>query len=301
MTVTLTEGSSALASPLASQCCAAVVDQDDEESHDAITPMETGKEQEIMPETEQVEVEPNMVDAPKVLLTSPTKESHPEPSPPAMEEPMDLGASAPEESVEENVQDLSVLCLVEDVGQGLEKEPELQKTPQLEEAKEEEEEVTSEPALPEEVSIPLGTESSPTLEMDTTPGSELSFSGFSSPATEDKVPSLKRSPAFSPDGSIKLCQSPFSTEVSPRQTPTHGQNTPGYSPSMPPAAFFPLIPKIGMGKPAISKRKFSPGRPRAKQVSDGAEILSLLHVFDRSSVSDSALQLCGNYSFAQSQ
>lgn len=28
----------------------------------------------------------------------------------------------------------------------------------------------------------------------------------------------------------------------------------------------PLTPKIGMGKPAITKRKFSPGRPRVKQV-----------------------------------
>lgn len=245
------------------------MDQDDEESRDAITPMETGKEREIiMPEPPQAEVEPNMVEAPKVLLTSPTKESHPEPSPPDSDEPMDLGTSAPEESVEKNVQDLSVLDFGEDVGQGLEKEPELEKTSQPEEAREEEEEeVASEPALPEEVSVPLGTESSPTLEMDTTPRSELSFSGFSSPATEDKVPSLKRSPAFSPDGSIKLCQSPFSTEASPRETPTHGHNTPGYSPGVPPAAFFPLTPKIGMGKPAISKRKFSPGRPRAKQVS----------------------------------
>ncbi|KAF4087760.1 hypothetical protein AMELA_G00074310 [Ameiurus melas] len=266
VTVTLTEGSSALASPLASQCCAAVVDQDDEESHDAITPMETGKEQEITPEPEQAEVEPNMVDAPKVLLTSPTKESHREPSSPAMEEPMDLVCSAPEEFVEKNVQDLSDSALAEDVGQGLEKEPELLKTPQPVEVKEEEDEVASELALPEEVSIPLGTGSSPTLEMDTTPGSELSFSGFSSPATEDKVQSLKRSPAFSPDGSIKLCQSPFSTEASPRETPTHGHNTPGYSPGVPTPAFFPLTPKIGMGKPAISKRKFSPGRPRAKQV-----------------------------------
>ncbi|KAK3572354.1 hypothetical protein QTP86_031885 [Hemibagrus guttatus] len=262
VTVTLTEGSSPLASPLASQCCAAVVDRDDEESHDAITPMENGKEQEIMPEPEQATVEPNMVDAPKVLLTSPTKESHPEPSPFTMEEPMDLGTSAP---VEETVQDSS-MSLVEDVEQDLEKEPELHKMPQPEEAKEEEEEVASEPALPEEVSFTLGTESSPPVEMDTTPGSELSFSGFSSPAMEDKVSSLKRSPAFSPDGSIKLCQSPFSTEASPRETPTHGHNTPGYSPGVSPAAFFPLTPKIGMGKPAISKRKFSPGRPRAKQV-----------------------------------
>lgn len=28
----------------------------------------------------------------------------------------------------------------------------------------------------------------------------------------------------------------------------------------------PLTPKIGMGKPAITKRKFSPGRPRVRQV-----------------------------------
>lgn len=264
MTVTLTEGSSPLASPLDSQCCAAVMDQDDEESHDAITPMESGKEQKKMPEPEQPEVEPNLVEAPKVLPTSPTKESHSEPSLSTTEEPMELGASAP---VEENVQGPSVSSLVEDPGQELEKEPELEMTLQPEEVKEEYEEVASEPALPEEVGITLGTENSPTVEMDTTPGSELSFSGFSSPATEDKVPSLKRSPAFSPDSSLKLCQSPFSTEASPRATPTHGHNTPGYSPGVSPAAFFPFTPKIGMGKPAISKRKFSPGRPRAKQVS----------------------------------
>lgn len=36
--------------------------------------------------------------------------------------------------------------------------------------------------------------------------------------------------------------------------------------NMPSATFIPLAPKIGMGKPAISKRKFSPGRPRVKQV-----------------------------------
>lgn len=38
------------------------------------------------------------------------------------------------------------------------------------------------------------------------------------------------------------------------------------SSNMPSATFIPLMPKIGMGKPAISKRKFSPGRPRVKQV-----------------------------------
>ncbi|XP_055000959.1 histone-lysine N-methyltransferase 2C isoform X4 [Sorex araneus] len=32
-----------------------------------------------------------------------------------------------------------------------------------------------------------------------------------------------------------------------------------------PAAYIAVTPKIGMGKPAITKRKFSPGRPRSKQ------------------------------------
>ncbi len=37
--------------------------------------------------------------------------------------------------------------------------------------------------------------------------------------------------------------------------------------NVPSSTFIPFTPKIGMGKPAISKRKFSPGRPRVKQVS----------------------------------
>ncbi len=37
--------------------------------------------------------------------------------------------------------------------------------------------------------------------------------------------------------------------------------------NVPSSTFIPFPPKIGMGKPAISKRKFSPGRPRVKQVS----------------------------------
>uniref|UniRef100_A0A8C2FJX8 Histone-lysine N-methyltransferase 2C n=1 Tax=Cyprinus carpio TaxID=7962 RepID=A0A8C2FJX8_CYPCA len=111
---------------------------------------------------------------------------------------------------------------------------------------------------------------SPTVEMDTTPVSDHSFSSFSSPV-EGKSLVLKHSPGLSPEGSTKLTQSPFSTEASPRetsqsQTPTHGLNLAGYSPSVSNTNFFPLTPKIGMGKPAISKRKFSPGRPRVKQV-----------------------------------
>ena len=36
--------------------------------------------------------------------------------------------------------------------------------------------------------------------------------------------------------------------------------------SIVPTTYFSVTPKIGMGKPAITKRKFSPGRPRSKQV-----------------------------------
>ncbi|KAM5205546.1 histone-lysine N-methyltransferase 2C isoform 7-T7 [Hipposideros larvatus] len=46
----------------------------------------------------------------------------------------------------------------------------------------------------------------------------------------------------------------------------------GYSPALSaavgssmPTTYIPVTPKIGMGKPAITKRKFSPGRPRSKQ------------------------------------
>ncbi|XP_034415694.1 histone-lysine N-methyltransferase 2C-like isoform X10 [Cyclopterus lumpus] len=86
------------------------------------------------------------------------------------------------------------------------------------------------------------------------------------------------------DLSIRLRQSPFSTEASPETSPARSSVTPPplspsstplqYSPparessplsKAPPITVLPLTPKIGMGKPAISKRKFSPGRARLKQ------------------------------------
>ncbi|CAB1432002.1 unnamed protein product [Pleuronectes platessa] len=86
------------------------------------------------------------------------------------------------------------------------------------------------------------------------------------------------------DLSIRLRQSPFSTEASPETSPTRALVTPPpLSPpsphlrsppsarespplsKVPPITVLPLTPKIGMGKPAISKRKFSPGRARVKQ------------------------------------
>ncbi|XP_055363689.1 LOW QUALITY PROTEIN: histone-lysine N-methyltransferase 2C-like [Betta splendens] len=84
----------------------------------------------------------------------------------------------------------------------------------------------------------------------------------------------------SDDLSIRLRQSPFSTEASPETSPTRVSITPPplsplsslfrCSPPareslVPPTTVLPLTPKIGMGKPAITKRKFSPGRARVKQ------------------------------------
>ncbi|KAJ8272620.1 hypothetical protein GJAV_G00091360 [Gymnothorax javanicus] len=51
------------------------------------------------------------------------------------------------------------------------------------------------------------------------------------------------------------------TTAAPSPTPVTGE----HGGNVPSTTFIPVTPKIGMGKPAISKRKFSPGRPRAKQ------------------------------------
>ncbi|XP_061122354.1 histone-lysine N-methyltransferase 2C-like isoform X2 [Syngnathus typhle] len=84
--------------------------------------------------------------------------------------------------------------------------------------------------------------------------------------------------------SIRLRQSPFSTEASPETSPNRVPLTPPPlsppSPSVSPpsrelpplcktspsaSAVIPLTRKISMGKPAISKRKFSPGRSCVRQ------------------------------------
>uniref|UniRef100_A0A8C8CWX8 Histone-lysine N-methyltransferase 2C n=1 Tax=Oncorhynchus tshawytscha TaxID=74940 RepID=A0A8C8CWX8_ONCTS len=116
--------------------------------------------------------------------------------------------------------------------------------------------------------------------MDIMPASNRSLSDFSSPRGEDKAP--KVSPEMSPELSLMPIQPLFPTESFPRESsppwvqvqiqaqaaPPQTQPHSGYSACVPPTTttFFPLTPKIGMGKPAISKRKFSPGRPRVKQV-----------------------------------
>lgn len=64
------------------------------------------------------------------------------------------------------------------------------------------------------------------------------------------------------------CHSPLGQGAAPREL-LQAQSRPplgDHSGAVPTTTLIPLPPKIGMGKPAITKRKFSPGRPRVKQV-----------------------------------
>ncbi|CAB1317424.1 unnamed protein product, partial [Coregonus sp. 'balchen'] len=103
-------------------------------------------------------------------------------------------------------------------------------------------------------------------EMDTTPETESkpNLSHLSPPIEEkpyktsmERLAEMAASPTHS---------SPRTMGPSPREPPHHTHPTLGeHSSSVPSTTLIPLTPKIGMGKPAISKRKFSPGRPRVKQ------------------------------------
>ncbi|XP_019900094.2 histone-lysine N-methyltransferase 2C isoform X3 [Esox lucius] len=104
--------------------------------------------------------------------------------------------------------------------------------------------------------------------MDTTPEAESKpcLSHVSPPSEEkpyktsmERLAEMAASPTHSP---------PRTKGPSPREPlqPHNSHPTLGeYSSSLPSTTLIPLTPKIGMGKPAISKRKFSPGRPRVKQ------------------------------------
>ncbi|XP_062285762.1 histone-lysine N-methyltransferase 2C isoform X4 [Scomber scombrus] len=107
--------------------------------------------------------------------------------------------------------------------------------------------------------------SSTSEEMDTTPDSKpnLSFPSLSLEekplkTTVERLVEMVTSPSHS---------SPLARGTSPREPPqTQIHLTLGdHSSVMPTTTLIPLTPKIGMGKPAITKRKFSPGRPRVKQ------------------------------------
>ncbi|XP_061096332.1 histone-lysine N-methyltransferase 2C-like isoform X3 [Conger conger] len=117
--------------------------------------------------------------------------------------------------------------------------------------------VEMDPTTPVEMdpTTPVEMDSTSPVEMDTTLASEHSFSDLGSSTGEDGE--LKQTPETPSMGSAGPALSPLSAGSSPKEAvstlPT------------PATTFVPVVPKIGMGKPAISKRKFSPGRPRVKQ------------------------------------
>ncbi|XP_069067217.1 histone-lysine N-methyltransferase 2C isoform X4 [Pleurodeles waltl] len=112
------------------------------------------------------------------------------------------------------------------------------------------------------------------MEMETTPASE-SFTEFSSPMGDKtgKSPSEIGSPFTSVDTSkTSVSSSPaVSLDMHCTNDIFHSQTPPVFSFSVNntlntlPTTYISFTPKIGMGKPAITKRKFSPGRPRSRQ------------------------------------
>lgn len=103
---------------------------------------------------------------------------------------------------------------------------------------------------------PPGSEPSAPAEADCAPTSEPAHSDFSPPAEDTPLRPFVAEVALG---------SPAKVTLSP-QSP-HSQTAPTpLEHAIPSTTFISMTPKIGMGKPAISKRKFSPGRPRAKQV-----------------------------------
>uniref|UniRef100_A0A3B3RDZ3 Uncharacterized protein n=1 Tax=Paramormyrops kingsleyae TaxID=1676925 RepID=A0A3B3RDZ3_9TELE len=111
---------------------------------------------------------------------------------------------------------------------------------------------------------PPGAEPSPPAEADCAPASEPARSDFSPPAEDTPLrPFIAEAASGSP---AKLALSPPSAEASPTEPPPSQTAPTPLEHGIPSTTFISMTPKIGMGKPAISKRKFSPGRPRAKQV-----------------------------------
>ncbi|XP_049888933.1 histone-lysine N-methyltransferase 2C isoform X5 [Epinephelus moara] len=107
--------------------------------------------------------------------------------------------------------------------------------------------------------------SSTSEEMYTTPESKPNLS-FPCLSSEEKP--LKTSVERLAEMVSSPCHSsPLARGTSPREPP-QTQILPSlsdHSSVIPTTTLIPLTPKIGMGKPAITKRKFSPGRPRVKQ------------------------------------
>lgn len=269
------------------------------------TPTETIESEELTPEPlleelEEEEPEPG-VESPPRPSPSPTKEMVAEPVPveEEEEEPMEVlpaETPRPEAEVEATVSEPQGLLErevepveeeakeeAEEEGKGEEMKGEEMKEEEVKEEEMLEEEVKEEGVKEEEVKdvLPVAiepepdepvraAEASPSVEMDTA----------SPPAAEVAPEPSPQGKELSEEDPVKPIPSPLPTWPSPREpSPPRPAAAPAPAPgelagNVPSTTFIPVTPKIGMGKPAISKRKFSPGRPRAKQV--GHRFLGLL-------------------------
>ncbi|XP_029444302.1 histone-lysine N-methyltransferase 2C isoform X2 [Rhinatrema bivittatum] len=108
------------------------------------------------------------------------------------------------------------------------------------------------------------------LEIESTPAVE-NFAEISSPMEDKSIksPTEIDSPLTSVDTSKTSVSSSPAVSLDMHSTAEIFQShIPAFNFSVgngQPAAYVSLTPKIGMGKPAITKRKFSPGRPRSRQ------------------------------------
>lgn len=115
-------------------------------------------------------------------------------------------------------------------------------------------------------------ETSTLLEVETSSANE--GVAHSSPVGDKPVKSpAETSPSLPPSLNINKTSVSSSPDVSvDLHSPRDVQQTqpavlPSTAGSVLPTTYISVTPKIGMGKPAITKRKFSPGRPRSRQVS----------------------------------
>ncbi|KAK0151829.1 Histone-lysine N-methyltransferase 2C [Merluccius polli] len=177
-------------------------------------------------------------------IVSPTKEQSPPASPDATDEPMEVSPSQPSGGEETRGAVAS------------------ERTPT-----DPHQESCSRKSLVETAGSP-GSSAVEEEEMDTTPESVPNLGPSSEEKPQEPLGEMATSPSLS---------SPLAPGTSPREPLQTNSVLPlGDHSSVPPTTtttstttttttLIPFTPKIGMGKPAITKRKFSPGRPRVKQ------------------------------------
>ncbi|XP_063075726.1 histone-lysine N-methyltransferase 2C isoform X2 [Engraulis encrasicolus] len=251
----------------------------------------------VLPEPEPGAEPKPQTAAPQAEAPSPGQEEHKPPTPPPTKEPTDATTTPPAEEDEamevssDNIsaakatEEATVPTLVPKEERSLKEEEEEEKGKEKEKKKEEKKEkkkkmllkvgkkqstgevVKTEPSAqehPEDMEVTHADGSS--IPQPTPPADAKSATH--KPSTTARLPEDPLSP-----GVAQATPSPMGSPGEPIPDQFQLPDTDGelpfsavdFSTAIPPAMFLPMTPKIGMGKPAITKRKFSPGRPRVRQ------------------------------------